>query len=476
MKRLIVVALVLAADRGFAGESRPLTVEKHAFPRPAGRAIEGTVPRSLLLAQVGQQNKIWDPGEKTTYYLFDPLRPAEGFRKVYEGPGGQYCRFLTPLFGGVGVAMGEVDPKSKESTRRLFWFDLLSGTPGETIAPEPWDEWTAGGELRFRSKGSVHRLDPLAGSLRSYRVDFSLGVLIEEGTFLGVSRLEDLHHAVLVDVVKEKMEDLGELPGPLQGIGSFDRIFPVGPAARDGLAFVSGSFDDFALWYEPPGSRWLRVLRGVHIFKNMGGAAPWLPVAYLGDRRFAVAKTVKDEAPADGKDKEDSIPASLCSTMLVEGMTGRIVEETKPKVYSGNPDLDIPDGWWSKEATEARKKSAEETRRPGTFRWDEKEKTWRSASGKTVRPGEKEDAVLSEDDRWLAVYPRWAEKGPPARIAFRIIDATTGEETKLEISVPTREGSVDHAAWEILTSSSPAPGEIEKFRPAPRDPFSDPWR
>jgi hypothetical protein len=97
------------------------------------------------------------------------------------------------------------------------------------------------------------------------------------------------------------------------------------------------------------------------------------------------------------------------------------------------------------------------------------------AGGKVVRPGEKEEASLSQDGRWLVIYSRWAEKGPPARIPCRLIDGTTGEERSFEISLPTREGFIDRAAWQVLASQTPGPDEIEKFRPARRDLFFDPW-
>jgi hypothetical protein len=472
MKPSIAAALaMLAAARGTAGEIRPLAVEERFVPRPGSPPLEGPLPRPLFLAEVIQKN----PGEKTVYFVLDPLRPGDGLRKVYEGPGDQYCRFLTPLLGGVGVVIGEVDPARNESGRRLFWFDLLRGKPGETIAVEPWDEWTAGRELRFRASGRMHRLDPAAGSLRSFAVDLRLAERIGGSTLLGVSPLGGRLHAVLVDVARETLEDLGELPGPLQAADDFDHIFPAGPRARDGLAYVRDG--DFALWYKPPGSRWLRVLRSVHIFKNFGGMPPSLPVAYLGDRRFAVARTVKDEVPGRIVGKEPtSAPDSLSVSMLVDGMTGRILEETKPVAYSGNPGLDIPEGWWSEEAREARRRRAAKPAAPRPFLGEIDEKVWSTAGGKTVEVAAGEEARLSADGRWLAIFDRaWVEDGPPAKIRFRLIDGSTGEERSLEISLPSREGLVHHAAWQVLASGSSRAEDMEGFLPARPDPFLDPW-
>ena len=454
--------------------SRPLAAETRSVPRPEGQPIEGSLPRPLFLAEVVERDEPWDPEERTTFFVFDPSRPRDGFRKVYEGPGVQYCRFLTPLFGGVGIAMGEVDASSGKSSRRIFWFDLLGGKPGETVALEPGRDWTAGREMGFRTEDSIHRLDPLGGVLRSFPTDLSLDSLVGENLVLGVSPLDGAEHAVLLDLVAERLTDLGELPRALQTRGDYDEILPAGPAGRDGVGFVTGAPEDFALWYMPRGSHWRQVLRGIRIHKNFGGRAPWLPVAYLGDGRFAVSKTVKDVAPGDAK--EFQLPPSLSTTLLVDGATGRVLEETKPIPYHGNPDLDIPEGWWSREAVEARRANEAASRAAALAGWSRGDGTWRSPGGiVTVSKEKEEESSASADGRWLAVYPRWAEEGPPASVPFRFVDATTGEETSCDPRLEKRAAYVNHGAWQVLASGPRSAGEIEEFSPAPRHPFHDPW-
>ncbi|MBI4582992.1 MAG: hypothetical protein HY717_03065 [Planctomycetes bacterium] len=150
MRREIALALILAlASHRLTGEEGRLESHQQVIDWPAGRALAGPLPRPLFLAEVGQSNENYQTDDQTLYYVFDPARPEAGLQKVFEAPGAdQYCRFLTPLFGGCGVAMGEVEAGRKKSggPRRLFWFDLLGGKPGETIAVKPW-----GNGLRGRS-------------------------------------------------------------------------------------------------------------------------------------------------------------------------------------------------------------------------------------------------------------------------------------------------------------------------------------
>ncbi|MBI4582993.1 MAG: hypothetical protein HY717_03070 [Planctomycetes bacterium] len=145
-----------------------------------------------------------------------------------------------------------------------------------------------------------------------------------------------------------------------------------------------------------------------------------------------------------------------------------------PSVYDHNPGLDIPEEWWSEEAAALRKARAEEPGEAGAFRWEGS--FFRYAGGKTLRPDEKEEASLSQDGRYLAIYPRGAQKGgPPARLAFRIIDGASGEEWAVGIATGAQECFVQAAAWQVLCLETPGPEELRRFRPAERHHWYDPW-
>jgi len=457
-----------------------LQIREKRIPRPRGRSIDGPLPRPIFLAEIVQRNELRDKNSRTLYYTYDPARPDEGFQKVFDAPGeSQYCRFLTPLYGGCGVAMGSVEPDMDPVVRRLFWFDLLGGEPGETIAFEPYGEWISGSEVLFRADGRVHRFDALEGTLRSYSIDLDLDRVIGEHTLIALIDVgfsaDGGRRIIRFQMDEEKITDLGPVPPPLRA-GSGGRLLPAGPDGRDGLYYVDDAqrlLDGFTLWYKPPDCRWFPVIRKVHVFKTFGGMPPLLPVAYLGNRRFAVARTVRDDVPGRPGEKRAIIPWALCSTLLIDGMTGRTLEETEPVIYDHNPSLEIPDRWWSEEARKLRDRKGEiEKKRP--IQWDGEQGVYRYAGDRALRPEKDEEVLISSDGRYLAVYGKWSrEEGPISKIAFRIIDGASGEERTHEVVRPAKTLLVNAAAWQILCSTHP--DEIPEHFPARPHPFHDPW-
>jgi len=320
----------------------------------------------------------------------------------------------------------------------------------------------------------LNKLDLLGGTIGSYSIKLA-HLSSGEKFVLDVSRIAGRLHAVRLALEEGSLLDLGSFPEIFERRGDFMRVQSAGPQAREGLFLVDGAFDDFALWYKPPDARWLRVIRGVHILKAAGGETPWLPVAYLGARRFAVAKTAMDGGPpAPPAEGPEAPPVS--STMLIDGMTGRIIEETTPRAYDYMPELDIPDAWWSGEARAGRKRQAEQPVTVAPITWVQESSVYRFKDGRTVKRVSGEEAALSRDGRRLAIYREWTPSGgPPARIRFRIFDAETEGEKSVEISLEEEEAFVRSASWEVLTGHSPRPEDLGKLNPDGQQLWLDRW-
>ena len=91
----------------------PVT-ERKVAELPKGPAMQGPLPRPVLIVNLEERGEF--PGGRTvsSFWTFDPGCPEKGLHKVFTGPGqNQYLRFLTPLFGGYGMADGRLNRENE---------------------------------------------------------------------------------------------------------------------------------------------------------------------------------------------------------------------------------------------------------------------------------------------------------------------------------------------------------------------------
>jgi len=119
----IAVLMTLAAAR-LPGQDRRLEATVRSIPRPAGQKLRDPLPRPVLLLQARVREKEFEEGRWCTY-LYDPASPKQGVRKIFEGKEGNYLRVLTPLFGGIGVAIATRQELGQESKSEM----LCSASP-----------------------------------------------------------------------------------------------------------------------------------------------------------------------------------------------------------------------------------------------------------------------------------------------------------------------------------------------------------
>ena len=485
MMRLSGFGLALLLFPLSVGAEEPirLATKEISVPRPAKSNVTGPLPRPVLFLQVAERGQTTDEPSATSFYVYDPASPEAGLRKVFHGPGqDQYCRFITPLLDGCGIAVGELDPQHKpKGPRAMFWFNLLSGEIGKTIAQETWRESMVGSEITFLAgslAGSdenkwlhyVNRYDFLKNKLTHYRLGFTHPHPLGEQ---GLLVLENDERIVRMDLVKNECEPLGELPagGLPHSIDEAEGIYPAGPKCSDGVYCIR----DFSLLFRPKGEKWRTVIERVHIFKTFGGRAPHLPVAYVGQGRFAVARTTKDEAdlPADKKKGFFGDPG-LAATMLIDGRTGNVLKETAPRPYDHNPSLEIPDDWWSADVKPASQKPGlQETK--SCFQWNSVDKMVRYA-GNGKMPLGKDDVVRqSGDGRYLVVHrPNHQSKKLPHKLVIQIVDGKTGDIVEHAITSNSYEIYVLVTAWQLLCSATPDAETLKAFRSSGLDLFREP--
>lgn len=361
------------------GQLAVVTEEKVAA-LPEGEAIGGELPRHVLMVQLGERGERIGGEMVSSYWVFDPEEAEKGLRRVFSGPGDdQHLWFMTPLFNGWGVASGGLDAeKEPDRSGPWFWFNLLSGESGPAVEADlswKWMErgWLVGERTVGRRNGRmierIARYEPLEGTVKRIGLDFSHVSWLGRTRVLGVAELDAGERVVLLDVESGRYEVMAEVsPGYDDDIGNKwggYSIQPAGENGRDGIYAI----DHFTLWYWPKSGGWHQVVGDVRVVKTFGGAAPGLSVKYVGNGRFAVAKTVKDEAevPEDWPADERGFGAAEAVTMLIDGVSGEVLRESAPHIYHHNPRPEIPEEWWAAGFKPGLKRKVE---RASMFRWE----------------------------------------------------------------------------------------------------------
>ncbi|WP_193213146.1 hypothetical protein [Luteolibacter marinus] len=471
-----------------AGETIEVPVTTLKIARPAGRALEEPVPRPLLMVRVEERGETFDDPMVTSYWTFDPASPGEGLRKKFSGPGNdQYLRFITPLFGGWGLACGRLDSgKEPADGNSMFWFDLVNGRVGEKVGGHPSQARLDEQGLTYERHGSLEgtalsasrvvRLDPLDGTMRTTEMPLAYSRWLDHEEVMGVARIDGSLKIVRLHVGRSRAEVIGGLPEGFDtpskaGYDGATGVYPAGGKTADGVYAISG----FGLWFLPEGGEWHRVAKDVHIVKTFGGVAPQLPVRYLGNGRFAVARTTRDEVPVpdDFAEDEQVFGAAEAVTMLIDGRSGERIAESAPVVYNHNPPLEIPGEWWAPGYEPAGPVPPKE--RASRFQWEGETRTIRFAGDRSLKLEEGRKCALSGDGRLLLVYEDFPKSvGGKTTVTLQVADGESGEVHRLSIASEFPDVMVE-ASWQVLCAEHPDPQLLRGFRAERSDPFREPW-
>lgn len=460
-----------------AGETvQAPVIERKVAAMPESAAIDGPLLRPVLRVKLQERGERVGSRTVSSFWVFDPAEPEKGLRRIFRGPGDdQNLYFMTPLFAGWSVVSGQLDPeKEPDDEGSWFWFNLLTGETGPAIDVDLWHRWMDKGWLvgeqsvdmkDGRSFSRIARYHPLEAVVKTTELDFTYLIWLGRSEVLGVAKLDIGERVVRLDAESSQYEVIAEPPPKREGIPnrSFDfSISPAGKGGRDGIYAIEA----FSLWFRPDGGDWHSVIRNVHIVKTFGGMPPSLPVRYVGDGRFAVAKTVKDDVEVPEKPRhEPDMGAAEAVTMLIDGFTGKVLKETAPYIYSENPRPSIPDDWWA--AGHKPKPPEREPERISLFQWNEESREIRFASDKVVKLGEDDEHLESDDGSTLVIYQQCPRGGgkEPTKVSFRIIDGKTGTIHTAEVASDFFEVWVD-VSWHLLCNRSPDPQTLREFQDA----------
>lgn len=476
--------LAIAAWTPWAEAAEPgiaTVIERKLAARPESPAIGGPLPRPVLMVKLEERGERVGDRTDSSFWVFDPADQEKGLHRIFSGPGqGQYLRFMTPLFGGWGLASGRLDPE-KEPGRDgpWFWFNLLDGKIGPTIDADFSWEWMDRGwlvsEQRMDAKDGhtvsrISRYHPLQAVARTTDLDFSYIDWLDRSHIIAVARLDAGERVVRLNAETSRYEVLADPPPGYDGNGGKFGNFSICLAGKDGQDGVY-AVDGFSLWFRPTKGEWCPVIRDVHIVKTFGGSFPWLPVTYVGNGRFAVARTVKDEVKVPKTTPRDELGfgAAEAVTLLIDGVTGNVLGESAPHVYNHNPRPAIPDDWWA--AGSKPKPAAAVARRKSLFQWDEETQELRFAGGKVMKLGEEDERLESEDGGHLVIFQKCPRGGgkEKTRVPFRVIDGKTGRVFSSEVESGFFEAWVD-VSWQLLCAESPDAQTLKEFEDAGSGP------
>lgn len=473
---LCVISLLTVCKACVESEIRSaIVVERKVAAPPKSADIEGELPRPVLMVKLEERGEWVYSKTISSFWVFDPAKPEKGLHKIFSGPGNdQYIFFETPLIGGWGVMSGRLDSaKEPDEASPWFWFNLLTGEKGPVIDVDLWRQrndngWLVG-QQQLDRKDDTHinriaRYHPLNAVAQTTELDFSYINWLDGTDVLGVAKLDFGERVIRLDVETSQYEIIAEPPPGYNGHAERWTRLSIEPAGIDGKDGIY-AIDGFTLWFRPLGGEWHQVIRDVHIVKTFGGASPFLPVCYVGDGRFAVAKTVQDEieVPASTPRDEVVFGAAVAVTMLIDGVTGKVIKESAPEIYNHNPSPVIPDDWW---VADLKPKTPEpEPEHKSLFHWNEEKRELRYADGKVMILGEDYEHEESDDGRYLVIYqqcPRGGDK-EKTKVPFQIINGASGQVHTAEVVSDFFEVLVD-VSWQLLISHTPEPQTLKDFR------------
>jgi hypothetical protein len=265
------------------------------------------------------------------YYM---LLPEKSHAEIIE-VSKKHQQLFTPRFDGWGIAL-----KPKGRSVFLVWYYPGLQKTGPKICEIDVNVgfcWV-NGDLVFMSNDRFCSYNVVTGRFVRFNRDL-YDIAINGSIAHAVLHQEDELYFINYDIVSSEIEII-PIPKNLQ-----KKKHPNDPledwrarrAGSDGIYVIK----NFSLWFKPDQQNWRSVIKNVKIIKTFGGARPVLPVAYIGDGKFAVARTVGRMFEVKG----EPIPKARSITMLIDGYTGQVLDKTQKVVYGISPPLNIPKQW-----------------------------------------------------------------------------------------------------------------------------------
>lgn len=464
---LVLPLLVACMESTTAvGKGGALAFLESKVPGPPGTdPVSGPFPRSLLVLKTVERGETIDDPERTSFHVIDPSDPRRRVRMLFQGPGSeQTLGAVSDLFGGWGLSNVELDQRNDPVESEVWkWYHFPSGKIGPEAGKSFWirekiDGWLWG-EIEVTGGAALIRHHPAKGMRQRSQLVFSNLSWDQRGQVLGVAGKGKRRRVVDIDLRDGTYRDRAQFPSgflsleeslkndgrqtesepSIPGIPTSGLLrFELRRAGEDGLLMITDSLEGFDLWYHPNQGGWKKVVSEVAITKTFGGRFPWLPVAYVGQGRFAVSRTTKDRVAIPDKwpEEEKRYGAARGETFLVNGETGEVIERSPPFVYNHNPPLKIPKDWWRGGMKPENPFFLMEQKKEtvSLFRWDDDRRVLSCGGKGEFSVDEESDYQISGCGRFAAVYRESSEREGEEKATrrLRVIDGSSGESWRFE--------------------------------------------
>lgn len=492
--------------------------QKSFIKSPINTDFESLKGEDLLVLQIIEGHEVLDREKKyllaqqsrTRYYVLNPAEKNKGFTQIFDGPGHQYSKFVSPLFNGWCIVDGKINKDFKPERGELFWFNAITGDRGSIIQKGSSKEFIFKEYLIFFSNKGLNKYHLKSGELSLipiksenlrvvapnsivkdnlvfytekglYRYHLESGELfyipIELKAYQVISSDEifaeiagaNESSLIELDILTFNIKRIAKIPSALNVTKTRLPARFIGKADKDGVFIVN----EYSLWFKPNNQEWRNVVKDVPIVGVLMGSVPHLPVVYLGNGKFAVTKSIEKEVVSTKKNDADDYqpPDYLSVTMLIDGYTGKIIQENKPTVYKQNPKQKIPDHWLTEKQLMKRKeylrswKIYNKMSSKLTVQFNEKNK---------IELEEKDIVACSASNKFAVIYKkRWrSDRDDDANcLNFKVLEKQTGKSrdfrintSDLGIDATTKVLYVLKCDWHMIAGSEFDAEKLEKSR------------
>ena len=438
----------------------PLRKKEFRIPSPDFGEIEKDPSATILLIGLEYRKKN-DKGEdqvvRTEFYTFDPARPELGFRKMSTTQPFRLFRLITPVFGEwilvthkrhgkeefywPELSTTECDLESWGleaiySGGPMCWFNLLTGERSPSIS-DSGITLVKFGEREFFdpsycSIGYGQLYDINRGILVRYEPKISYGLRESgRGRVLGIFKEKGKAEIIEIDLRAGKGYLWGELPNREIEL-SLHEVLPAGENCKDGIFIDTW----MGVWLKKRGwdKGWRKVIGPIAV-EGPGACGGRPQVTYLGSYRFAVTATMNFNR---------KFGDMLSFTMLIDGLTGKILDETDP-IPARYPKENIPWDWWDPEIRQPMF-----PRQPWRrfFSWDKDNSVFFFGDSGILRLQENWNILFSESGEFAVVWGRVpAGRKQEKTLLFKVIIGPTGKTYTLSIPEGEFEIFVNALRW-----------------------------
>lgn len=457
----VLVCSSCAGGQRAGGEGVPkrLRIETRTTSVLRGHPLSPGASRSLLVVWGGESMNKEAMPETGVCHVLDLSAAEPTFRKTFSLRGDATYSFHSGLLEGWGVA---TEVTQDPFHRRILWLNPLSGMLGDTIVDDEYvqNSQQSGSEVLLKGGVSqcMYKINMEKGAVTKYLLPLWRSVYCTGGTCIGLADIEGRPQVTQIDfdaceAVVWGMPPLGQLEAERVRTGSAS---PAGEGCEDGAYFVTPPLligvgrlgCQSSVWWMPRGGDWTLVARDVpysyYFSASVNRGELW--AVYMGEGRFAVAKCVHPEHDFQkAKPTNEAVEPTTAITMLIDGKTGRVLEETPPYAHGYITECHIPRGWLSEKLR--RQMGMKEDESGEGFLPDGEGGFLRYGKGQTIPMPQGTSAAVSPDGRRFATWRRGETVEAPNKPSVVVEDSISNTVKSFTVTSEKRFFCIETVQW-----------------------------